>query len=346
MKALHEKFMGRCLQLAEMGSASVAPNPMVGAVLVYNDVVIGEGFHTQYGAPHAEVECLLNVSEDKKHLIAESSLYVSLEPCNHFGKTPPCTDLIIQSGIKKVIIACRDFNKKVNGSGIQKLQHAGIEITEGICEHEAKELNKRFFTFHQQQRPYIILKWAQSADGFIAAKDQRTKISDPLTDRLVHRWRSEEAAILVGTQTAIIDNPHLTTRLVSGKNPVRILIDKYLEIPLGNHMYNNEAPTIIINTQKQEEEKNIFFYKTNEEENVLAALISLMHQRTLTSLIVEGGTKTIQTFITAGLWDEVRIITNKSLKLTEGVAAPVLPSSTLLSQIQLLNDSIEFRKHD
>ncbi len=345
-KALQEKYMRRCLQLAELGRPEVAPNPMVGSVLVYNDVIIGEGYHTKYGAPHAEVECINNVPADKQHLIPESTLYVSLEPCNHYGKTPPCTDLIIQQGIKKLVIACRDSYEKVNGTGIQKLKEAGIVVSDGICESEAKDLNKRFFTFHQQQRPYIILKWAQSADRYISEKGQSTKITNALTDRLVHQWRSEEAAIMVGTQTALTDDPLLTTRLVPGRNPVRIIIDKHLKVPSGHQIYNNESLSIILNAKKQEDVLNNSFYKIGEDENVLAVLISLLHHRMLTSLIVEGGAKTIQSFIDADLWDEARIITNQSMKLTDGLAAPVLLFSRLVSQIHLLNDRIEYREHD
>ncbi len=345
-RLMHEKFMARCLQLAESGRAEVAPNPMVGAVLVFNDKIIGEGFHTKYGASHAEVACIQDVSAENQQYIPLSTLYVSLEPCNHFGKTPPCSEFIIRHQIKNVVIACRDPYEKVNGTGIGKLQDAGITITEGICEKEALHLNKRFFTFHQQQRPYIILKWAQSKDGFIAKKDNPVKISNALTDRLVHQWRSEEAAILVGTNTAKTDNPSLTTRLVKGKNPVRIIIDKHLSVPSFHRVFDNNAPTIILNTLKQENEKLTSYYKTGEDENILSAVINLMHQRTLTSLIVEGGTHTLQSFIDAGLWDEARIITNNALELFDGVNAPVLSSSFLVSSFNLLNDSIEFRNHD
>lgn len=344
--ALHQKFMARCFQLAGLGKAEAAPNPMVGAVLVYDDKIIGEGYHTKYGSPHAEVECINNVTPADQHVIAESTLYVSLEPCNHYGKTPPCTDLIIEKGVKKVVIGCGDSYEKVNGSGVRKLREAGIEVIENVCEKEALEINKRFFTFHQQQRPYIILKWAQSADGFIGKEGEQIKISNSLTDRLVHTWRSEEAAILVGTQTVLTDDPSLTTRWVEGKNPVRLIIDKNLSVPFNYKIFDNSSPTIIVNTKKQEDADVTSFYKIGEEENVPAVIINLMHQRLLTSLMVEGGTKTLQSFIDAGLWDEARIITNESLQLKEGIAAPVLHSSSLISAFNLKTDRIEFRKHD
>ena len=242
--------MQRCLQLAAMGAGHTAPNPMVGAVLVYADRVIGEGFHRQYGGPHAEVNCINSVTKDDLPLLAKSTLYVSMEPCSHFGKTPPCTDLIIEKKIPTVVIACRDGYHKVNGKGIEKLRAAGINVIVGILEREALELNKRFFTFHQHQRPYIILKWAQSKDGKVAplnlpagrqvphsggnleqSKGKRLLISNEVTDRLVHKWRSEEAAILVGTNTALQDDPALTTRFWPGRDPVRLVIEMELKLP-------------------------------------------------------------------------------------------------------------------
>ncbi|MDQ6764196.1 MAG: bifunctional diaminohydroxyphosphoribosylaminopyrimidine deaminase/5-amino-6-(5-phosphoribosylamino)uracil reductase RibD, partial [Bacteroidota bacterium] len=220
--------MNRCIQLAKIAEGNVAPNPMVGAILVHENKIIGEGFHKKYGEPHAEANCINNVRDEHKNLIEQSTLYVSLEPCSHYGKTPPCADLIVQKKIPKVIIGCQDIFKEVAGKGIQKLNDAGIETTVGVLEKECSELNKRFFIFHQKQRPYIILKWAQSANGKIGKKGERIFISNDYTNRLVHKWRSEEAAIMIGTNTAQEDNPSLTTRLWQGKNPVRIIIDKKL----------------------------------------------------------------------------------------------------------------------
>lgn len=242
-----EAYIFRCLQLAKLGVGNVAPNPMVGAVLVYEERIIGEGWHQQFGKAHAEVNCIASVKDDDKNLIEQSTLYVSLEPCAHFGKTPPCCDLIIQQRIPKVVIGCRDPFIKVNGNGIEKLKAANIEIITGVLENECKELNKPFFTFHQKSRPYIILKWAQTADnkiGFI--ENKRLLISNIITNRLVHKWRTESASILVGTNTAMIDNPALTNRYWNGKNPVRLIIDKQLKLSNDLKIFNNEAPTVIL----------------------------------------------------------------------------------------------------
>ena len=212
-----EKYISRCLQLAKLGAGNVAPNPMVGAVLVHNHIIIGEGYHKQFGEAHAEVNCINSVIAEQKSLIEKSTMFVSLEPCSHFGKTPPCSNLIIQQKIKKVVIGCRDIYEEVDGKGIERLRNAGVEVVTGILENESKELNKRFFTFHQQKRPYIILKWVQSANGKIGSENERIFISNNYSNRLVHKWRSEEAAILVGKNTVLIDDPALTTRLWKGK---------------------------------------------------------------------------------------------------------------------------------
>ncbi|MEO5501777.1 MAG: bifunctional diaminohydroxyphosphoribosylaminopyrimidine deaminase/5-amino-6-(5-phosphoribosylamino)uracil reductase RibD, partial [Ginsengibacter sp.] len=246
-----EDYMQRCLQLATLGTGNVAPNPMVGAVLVYKGVIIGEGYHEKFGEPHAEVNCINSVIEENRKFIKSSRLFVSLEPCAHFGKTPPCSQLIIKENIPEVIIGCRDSYKEVAGKGIIQLEQAGIKVTTPFLENECREINKRFFTFHEKKRPYTILKWAQSFDGKIAANsDERTIITNDFTNKLVHEWRSEEAAILVGTNTALKDNPKLTSRLWAGKNPIRIVIDKELRLPAGLNVFNAEAPTIIFNTIK------------------------------------------------------------------------------------------------
>src|SRR5437868_6012424 len=232
--------MHRCLELAKLAAGNVAPNPMVGAVLVHEEKIISEGYHKQFGEPHAEVNCINNVKEEDKHLIEKSTLYVSLEPCSHFGKTPPCTDLIIKNKIPKVVIGCVDIYKEVHGRGIKKLQDAEVEVVTGILEKECIELNKRFFTFHEKYRPYIILKWAESANGKIGIDTERVLISNEYSDRLVHKWRSEEAAILIGTNTALKDDPSLTTRLWQGNNPVRLVIDMDLRLPSHLKIFNRE----------------------------------------------------------------------------------------------------------
>ena len=335
--------MRRCLQLAALGAGRVAPNPMVGAVLVHEGRIISEGYHEQYGGPHAEVNCLNRVPRPLRHLVPQSTLYVSLEPCNHFGKTPPCSDLIIEYNIPKVVVACRDAYEKVNGSGIKKLRDHGIEVIEGVLESEALFLNRRFFCFHAKQRPYIILKWAQSADGFIAGDGgKRVSISNGFTNRLVHKWRTEEAAIAVGTKTALNDDPFLTTRLWPGPNPVRIVIDKHLLIPESHHIFDQTSPTIILNHVAQREEKGLSLYQTKTEDDTLTVMMNLMYERRLTSLIVEGGARLLQSFMDAGVWDEARIITNRELYLRQGIAAPVLLNAKRIGNDVFADDEIVY----
>ncbi|MEP7165347.1 MAG: bifunctional diaminohydroxyphosphoribosylaminopyrimidine deaminase/5-amino-6-(5-phosphoribosylamino)uracil reductase RibD [Ferruginibacter sp.] len=342
----HEIYMQRCLELAALGAGNVAPNPMVGALLVHNDTIIAEGFHEQFGRAHAEVNCINNVPAELYQLVKESRLYVSLEPCNHFGKTPPCTDLIIKHKIPTVVIACTDPFEKVNGSGIKKLKEAGVNVITGIMDTAALELNRRFFTFHKKQRPYIILKWAQSNDLKIASSDHtRVMISNELTNRLVHKWRAEEAAIMVGSRTALQDDPSLTTRLWPGNDPVRIVIDKNLELPAHLHLFDKTVPTIILNNLRQEEDGNNNYYKTGNNENIIAVTISILRLRNLVSLIVEGGATLLQSFIDLGCWDEARVITNKNMNIGNGIAAPVLKNEVLIKKEQLLDDEISIYRN-
>ncbi|HEV2832026.1 MAG TPA: bifunctional diaminohydroxyphosphoribosylaminopyrimidine deaminase/5-amino-6-(5-phosphoribosylamino)uracil reductase RibD, partial [Hanamia sp.] len=271
-----------------------------------------------------EVNCVNSVKEEDKPFIEKSKLYVSLEPCAHFGKTPPCTNLIISQKIKKVVIGCTDIYKEVSGKGIQKLKDAGVEVIVGVLEKECIDLNKRFFTFHQKRRPYIILKWAQSANGKMGSLEgERILISNDYTNRLVHKWRSEESSILVGTNTALKDNPLLTTRWWPGKNPTRIVIDKELKLPDDLNLFNDEADIIIFNLYKNEERNNRLFIKI-EENNFLQSFIDSLFAMNIQSVLVEGGAKTLQSFIDAGLWDEARIITNEELVIDNGVASPEL----------------------
>ena len=315
--------MERCLQLAEMGRGAVAPNPMVGAVLVYHDRIIGEGYHQQYGLAHAEVNCIGSVREGLQHLISSSTLYVSLEPCAHYGKTPPCADLIAAYNIPKVVIGCIDPFAAVAGKGIQKLRASGVEVTVGLLEEKCLELNKRFFTFHKKNRPYIILKWAQSGDGFIGKWGERILITDEYSNRLVHRWRSEEAAILVGKNTAMLDDPLLTTRLWPGKNPVRLVVDRQLQLPATLKMFGDNERTIVFNELKMETSGSTEFYKLNPW-NSLSDLANALHQLEFQSVLVEGGSRLLQSFIEEGLWDEARVFTNDKLMIRNGVPAPVL----------------------
>lgn len=312
---------------------------MVGAVLVHQGNVIGEGYHEQYGLAHAEVNCLENVSPSNKHIIPDSTMYVSLEPCIHFGKTPPCADLIIQSGIKKIVIACNDPFRQVNGGGIEKLHDSGLNVISPFLKSDALDLNKRFFTFHTRQRPYIILKWAESNDKKVASIGKRYHISNSVTNALVHRWRSEEGAILVGTNTAIIDNPSLTTRHWQGANPLRVVIDMNLRIPGTSVMFTDDEPLVILNGLLNKQEGKKTFYKCSEQ-NILPDLLAYLHSLSITSLLVEGGSQLLQSFIDSGLWDEARIITNRSLQITDGVQSPMLKGGLQKSSFAISNDEI------
>ena len=335
--------MHRCLQLAKMGTGNVAPNPMVGAVLVYENEIIGEGYHQQYGQAHAEVNCINNVSEANQSVIEKSTLYVSLEPCAHFGKTPPCADLIIKNKIPNVVIACRDSYEEVDGKGIQKLQQASVNVIVGILEKEALELNKRFFTFHRKQRPYIILKWAQSRDAKIARQDfSALKISNDITNRMVHKWRSEEAAILVGTNTALHDNPSLTTRLWKGNNPVRLVLDLQLKLPLSLHLFDGSVKTIVFNQVKHEEENGVTFYKLSSGEDIISGLLNALYRLKIQSVLVEGGARLLQSFIDQNYWDEARVITNEQLLIKNGINAPELKESNLVSINKATGDQVAF----
>ncbi len=339
--------MYRCLQQAALGAGNVAPNPMVGAVLVHNDTVIGEGYHRQYGGPHAEVNCLNSVPEYWQHLIPRSTMYVSLEPCAHFGKTPPCADLIIRNRIPKVVIGMRDPFEAVNGKGIEKLQQAGVEVVQSVLEKECREMNKRFFIFHLLKRPYIILKWAQTADGFMAADNhnattQRLLISNTFSNRLVHRWRSEEAAILVGTDTALADDPSLTNRLWTGTNPVRLVLDKQLRLPGNLQLFNQEAPTIIFNQVKEERNGNLHYFLLNKDNPFPVQFCRALYQLNLQSAIIEGGPTLLQSFIDAGCYDEIRLIENTSLRIGEGLAAPHFKATISQPTLLLQNDRIYF----
>jgi diaminohydroxyphosphoribosylaminopyrimidine deaminase / 5-amino-6-(5-phosphoribosylamino)uracil reductase len=338
----HELYMQRCLQLALLAAGKVAPNPMVGAVLVYKDQIIGEGYHMQYGGPHAEVNCINNVPALFQDVISQSTLYVSLEPCAHFGKTPPCADLIIKYQIPTVVVGIRDPFEAVNGKGIEKLQQAGVEVITGVLENKCRELNKRFFTFHIHKRPYIILKWAQTRDGFIATNNtsERLHISNSFTNRLVHKWRSEEAAILVGTKTALADDPALSNRLWTGKNPVRLVIDKQLKLPQHLQLFNRQIPTIVFNEIKEETQENLRYWLLNKKEDFITQFHNALYQLNLTSVLVEGGSKLLQSFIDARCYDEIRLIENTSLHIGDGIAAPHFPNIPLIQSLQHGDDCI------
>jgi diaminohydroxyphosphoribosylaminopyrimidine deaminase / 5-amino-6-(5-phosphoribosylamino)uracil reductase len=354
--------MRRCLQLARSGAGRVAPNPMVGAVLVYNDRILGEGYHRQYGEAHAEVNCLLSINEEDKHYISSSTLYVSLEPCAHFGKTPPCADLIIKHNIPRVVIGCRDPFDEVNGKGIEKLVNAGVEVDVGVLNNESLEINKRFFTYHTKHRPYIILKWAQTADGKMATitesenEGDRLLISNQYSNRLVHKWRSEEMSILVGTNTALADNPELTTRLWEGKNPIRLLIDKELKLPAGAKLFNGAAATIVFNLLKHSlpHAKTVaadlqghtpYYYQLAEDSSLVHQVITALYNMGIQSVLVEGGAYLLQSFIDEGVWDEARVITNEQLIIGMGLPAAILRDHSLDRTEQIFSDTIKYYKN-
>jgi diaminohydroxyphosphoribosylaminopyrimidine deaminase / 5-amino-6-(5-phosphoribosylamino)uracil reductase len=346
----YEKYMQRCLRLAEEGRGYTKLNPMVGCVIVHDDQIIGEGFHTKFGMPHAEVEAVSKVKN--KSLLANSVMYVSLEPCCHHGKTPPCTSLIISHKIPKVVVAMRDPNPKVAGKGIEMLRSAGIEVIESVLQDEAEKLNVRFIKYHTEKKPYVILKWAQSADGLLDCEpcndDIRSHwISNEYSTQLVHKWRSHEMSIMVGRKTAERDNPSLTTRLWNGNHPVRILIDPFFTIPIHYNIYNNQSPLIVIHNEEvlppsfipnEVKCRGIHF-----SENVASQILDILCQEGLNSVIIEGGRITLDTFIHSNLWDEARVIKG-SVVFHKGTLAPelnVAPCKTII----LDNDTIEFYKN-
>ena len=317
-----EFFMKRCIELANKAMGCSSPNPMVGSVIVYNNKIIGEGYHEKYGSHHAEVNAINSVKD--KSLLLKSTLYVNLEPCAHFGKTPPCSDLIIQNKIPEVVIGCVDTFSEVSGKGIERMRSVGIDVKVGVLENESRELNKRFFTFHEKKRPYIILKWAESKDRFIAPKDQTKPfwMTSSESKKLAHKWRAQEDAILVGRITAKKDNPSLTVREVEGSNPIRIVIDKDLKLSADFNLFNIDAKTIVFNQLKSEENNSNNYIKINFN-NLTENILQELHKQNIQSIIIEGGTITLQSFIDKKLWDEARIFTtNKTL--TEGVKPPAI----------------------
>ena len=324
--------MSRCMELAVMAIGRVSPNPMVGAVLVHDGRIIGEGYHEQYGYAHAEVNCINSVKEQDKHLISDSTIYVSLEPCAHHGKTPPCADLIIERGIQRVVTGSGDPNPLVAGKGIKKLRDAGVEVTEHIMERECDFLNRRFMTYHTRQRPYIILKWAQSADGFFAPDDSRQVwLTNEYSKKLVHKWRTEEDAILVGTRTALIDDPQLTARLWEGRNPLRILIDMALHVPAESRIFDDEAMTLVYNASKEKLQFGTVYVKVDPDKPLPQQIAADLYHRKIQSVIIEGGAYTLNSFIDAGLWDEARVLTAPTL-LSAGIAAPRIDGTVIDTQ--------------
>lgn len=317
--------MSRCLELARLGAGRVAPNPMVGCVIVHHGKIIGEGFHQNYGQAHAEVNAINSVKNVK--LLEDSTLYVSLEPCSHHGLTPPCSDLIVQKKILKVIIGTTDPFEEVAGKGIEKLQKAGIGVKTGILQEKCRELNKRFFTFHEKKRPYIILKWAQTQDGFIDIERTQenygkpTWITGDLALRLVHKIRSEENAILVGRKTAEKDNPSLTVRHWPGHNPARLLIDKNLYLPESLHLFDKSQKTFVFNSSKNKVDFNLNFVQIDFKKEIITQILDFLYGEKILSVVVEGGKQLLESFITLNLWDEAHVFTGNKFFGT-GISAP------------------------
>lgn len=325
---IHDFYILRCIQIAENGLGTTAPNPMVGAVIVYNHNIIGEGYTSAYGGSHAEVNAIDSVVD--KSLLKKATLYVTLEPCSHFGKTPPCADLIIKHKIPKVVVGILDPHEKVAGKGIQKLKDAGCEVIVGVLEKECRNHHKRFLTYHEKKRPFILLKWAESVDGFIAPTiDQRSKISEPFwitnkySRQLVHKWRSEEQAILVGTKTVLDDNPKLDVRHWKGKNPIRIIIDRELKIDTSFHVLDGSSKTIVFTaiSDVSKFQKNINYIQIDFSKDIASQICQKLHQHDIQSIIIEGGAKTLQSFIDANLWDEAYIFIGSN-QFKNGIKAP------------------------
>lgn len=325
----------QCLELASRGLGKVSPNPLVGCIIIHNNEVIGQGHHEYYGGAHAEVNAINSVID--KNLLKESTLYVNLEPCVHYGNTPPCTDLIIQNKIPKVVIGSLDPYPLVNGKGVEKLRNAGIEVISGVLEKDNKHLNRRFFTYQTQNRPYIILKWAQSTDGFMDIIRQPNEpigpnwISGVIAKKMVHKWRSEEQAILIGYNTVMMDNPQLTVREWDGCNPIRVTFDKDLTLPKTNHLFDHSVKTIVFTEKDMENQNNIEYIQVSFDENLLKNALTQLAKLKIISVFVEGGAKIHHQFIKTNLWDEARVITGKK-EFKFGITAPKLsmPYSNIL----------------
>ena len=340
MKA-DELYMNRALELAELGRGKVSPNPMVGCVIVHEDKIIGEGYHQEYGKAHAEVNAVNSVKNQE--LLAEATVYVTLEPCAHFGKTPPCAHLLVEKKVRKVIISAFDSNPLVGGKGIQILKEAGIEVETGLLEKEARIQNKRFFTQIEKKRPYVILKWAQTKDGFVAREDYSSKwITNSSSRQLVHKWRAEEDAIMVGKNTAKYDDPALNVRDWVGKNPLRLVIDSKLELPNTLKLFDEAVPTICYNTLKTEEKGTLEFVKLNQEFKIEDILEDL-HRRNIQSVIIEGGSFLLNKFLSSELWDEARVFTSSN-KFGSGIAAPI-PPAPVSETIDVLEDTLRIYHH-
>ncbi|MEM6515417.1 MAG: bifunctional diaminohydroxyphosphoribosylaminopyrimidine deaminase/5-amino-6-(5-phosphoribosylamino)uracil reductase RibD [Bacteroidota bacterium] len=364
---IHEKYIKRCIEIGKNGLGTTAPNPMVGCIIVHDDTIISEGFTSPYGGPHAEVNAIAKVKD--KSVLKSATIYVTLEPCSHYGKTPPCTDLIIKHEIPNIVIGCIDDNPQVAGKGVAKLKSLGRNVIVGVLEAECKYHHKRFFTFHNKKRPYIILKWAQTKNGFIApAEKDKTEpvwITNTYAKQLVHKWRAEEQAILVGTNTVLEDNPSLTVRDWTGRNPKRVSLDKKFRIPKTASIYSDEAPNIVIADFKDgyfEKKENLpkgwniyppnsklpdgWFIKIDWQDKgkIAKQICHALFEKDINSVIIEGGSKTLQTFIDENLWDEARVFTGNSI-FENGTLAPKF-NGHLVSDEQILKDNLSIYHND
>lgn len=347
---IHEKYIKRCIELAQNGFGTTYPNPMVGSVIVYDNKIIGEGWHKKAGEPHAEVNAVRSVKD--KSLLKKATIYVSLEPCSHFGKTPPCCDLIIEHKIPNVVVGTVDPNEKVAGNGIKKLIASGANVIVGVLEKECNELNKRFFTFHKKKRPYIILKWAESQDGFLSPEKEINQDRKPIwitnqySRQLVHKWRSEEQAILVGTKTVIDDNPKLNVRDWSGNNPVRVVLDQNNRISKDSLIFDNSVKTILFTKSEINiSAENTTFEVIDFNENMIPSILSVLYQNQIQSVIIEGGLQTLQSFIDQNIWDEARIFIGKAI-FKNGTKAPVLQKKNVTKTYIQNDELINVRNHD
>ena len=343
----HEFYIKRCLQIAKNGISTSRPNPSVGAVIVLQNKIIGEGFTSAYGKNHAEVNAINSVKN--KALLKEATIYVTLEPCSHFGKTPPCADLILKHQIKNVIIGCLDTNSLVSGKGIQRLKKAGVNVKVGVLENECLEHHKRFFTVQNKKRPYIILKWAKTKDGFIAPLQKEEKkpvwISNQYSQQLVHKWRSKEHAILVGTNTVIADNPKLNVRKWSGNNPIRIVLDKNLRIPLDAAIFKGNVKIIVITVLKKESDvENVVFEQIDFSKKIAQQICNVLYKHNIQSVIIEGGTQTLQTFIDENIWDEARVFVGRK-EFREGVKSPIIKGK-IINERSIQNDVLKIYAND
>jgi len=346
MKENDELYMQRAIELANRAGGYNAPNPRVGAVVVYQDKIIGEGYHERYGEGHAEVNAIDSVRPEDRTLLSKSTIYVTLEPCFHYGKTPPCVELILKHKIPRVVIACKDPFEKVAGQSIHKLEAEGVEVLVGVLEKEAAWVVRRFFTNVQKKRPYVLLKFAQSKDGFMGDPSKEITISNPLSKRLVHQWRSEETAIMVGTNTALIDNPRLNNRLYFGRTPLRLVLDRQLRLPDDLYLFDNSIETWVFTAKKKQSKiDKVRYISLDFEANLLTSILAYLHEQKIQSVLIEGGQQLLQGFLDENLWDEARVLcSNENLK--QGVVAPSISSQYLKSEEPLMDNWVKTYVND